>query len=72
MNYIFKVFIFFFLIGPVASAQIHKPVVWDTSVEKINESDFNLIISATIEDGWHLYAQNVPEGGPIATSIIDK
>jgi thiol:disulfide interchange protein DsbD len=69
MNYIFKVFIFFFLIGPVASAQIHKPVVWDTSVEKINETDFNLIISATIEDGWHLYSQDVPEGGPIATSI---
>lgn len=69
MNYIFKVFIFFFLIGSVASAQIHKPVVWDTSVEKINDSDYNLIISATIEDGWHLYSQNVPEGGPIATTI---
>ena len=69
MNYIFKVFIFFFLIGSVATAQIHKPVVWETSVEKINDSDYNLIISATIEDGWHLYSQNVPEGGPIATSI---
>ena len=69
MNNILKVLIFFFLIGSVANAQIHKPVVWETSVEKINDSDFNLIISATIEEGWHLYAQNVPEGGPIATSI---
>ena len=69
MNYIFKVFIFFFLIGSVATAQIHEPVIWETSVEKINDSDYNLIISATIEDGWHLYSQNVPEGGPIATSI---
>jgi len=69
MNYILKVIIFFFLIGSVANAQIHKPVVWETSVEKINDADFNLIISATIEDGWHLYSQHVPEGGPIATSI---
>ena len=69
MNYILKVIIFFLLIGSVANAQIHKPVVWETSVEKINDADFNLIISATIEDGWHLYSQDVPEGGPIATSI---
>jgi len=57
MNNILKVFIFFLLIGSVANAQIHKPVVWETSVEKINDSDFNLIITATIEEGWHLYAQ---------------
>ena len=69
MNKIIKVFIFFFLIGSVAQAQIHKPIVWETSVEKINESDFNLIITATIEAGWHLYSQKVPEGGPIATTI---
>lgn len=72
MNKIIKVFIFFFLIGSVAQAQIHKPIVWETSVEKINESDFNLIITATIEAGWHLYSQNVPEGGPIATTISIK
>lgn len=72
MNYLFKVFIFLFLTGSVASAQIHKPVVWSTSVEKINDSDFNLIISATIEAGWHLYSQNVPEGGPIPTTILIK
>jgi len=70
MNYILRAFIFFFLIGSIASAQIHKPVIWETSVEKINESDFNLVVSATIEAGWHLYSQNVPEGGPIATSIV--
>jgi thiol:disulfide interchange protein DsbD len=70
MNYILRAFIFFFLIGSIASAQIHKPVIWETSVEKINESEFNLVVSATIEAGWHLYSQNVPEGGPIATSIV--
>ena len=69
MNFISKLFIFIFLIGSVSNAQIHKPVTWETSVEKINDSEFNLLITAGIEAGWHLYSQNVPEGGPIPTSI---
>jgi len=50
-------------------SQIHDPVKWSTSIEKISNSEFDLIISATIEDGWHLYSQNVPENGPIATTF---
>ena len=69
MNFISKLFIFIFLIGSVSNAQIHNPVTWETSVEKINDSEFNLLITAGIEAGWHLYSQNVPEGGPIPTSI---
>jgi len=69
MKFISKLFIFIFLIGSVTNAQIHNPVTWDTSVEKINDSEFNLLITAGIEEGWHLYSQNVPEGGPIPTSI---
>jgi len=58
MKFISKLFIFIFLIGSVTNAQIHNPVTWDTSVEKINESEFNLLITAGIEEGWHLYSQN--------------
>jgi len=69
MKFISKLFIFIFLIGSVTNAQIHNPVTWNTSVEKINDSEFNLLITAGIEAGWHLYSQDVPEGGPIPTSI---
>ena len=69
MKFISKLFIFILLIGSVTNAQIHNPVNWDTSVEKINDSEFDLLITAEIESGWHLYSQNVPEGGPIPTSI---
>ena len=69
MKFISKLFVFIFLIGSVTNAQIHNPVSWETSVEKINDSDYNLVITAGIETGWHLYSQNVPEGGPIPTSI---
>ena len=69
MKFISKLIVLFFLTGFVSNAQIFDPVSWDTSVEKLNESEFNLVITASIEDGWHLYAQEVPEGGPIPTSI---
>ncbi len=69
MKFISKITVLFFLIGFVSNAQIFNPVSWDTSVEKLSESEFNLLITASIEDGWHLYAQEVPEGGPIPTSI---
>ncbi len=52
------------------SAQILKPVNWETSVEKISDSEYVLITNAYIDAGWHLYAQDVPENGPIPTSFI--
>ncbi|NGX82915.1 thioredoxin family protein [Aequorivita sp. KMM 9714] len=48
-------------------SQILDPVKWSTSVKKISESEYDLISKATIEGGWHLYSQVVPEGGPLPT-----
>ena len=55
-------------------AQIHNPVKWQTSTEKISASEFDLIITATIDKGWHIYSQKVPEDGdgPIPTSFSFK
>ncbi|QCX38698.1 thiol:disulfide interchange protein [Aureibaculum algae] len=50
-------------------AQIIDPVKWTTSVEKNSDTEFTLIATATIESGYHLYAQNVPEDGPIPTTF---
>lgn len=57
------------MISAFAQAQIHNPVKWSTSTEKVNDSDFELVLTADIESGWHLYSQKVPEGGPIPTTI---
>jgi len=51
-------------------AQILEPVKWSTSVEKVSDTEYKLISKATIESGWHLYSQNVPEDGPIPTSFV--
>lgn len=51
-----------------AEAQIQKPVKWSFSSEK-KGNEAVLLLKATIEKGWHLYAQDIPEGGPIPTSF---
>ena len=51
-------------------AQVVEPVKWSTSVEKLSDTEYQLISKATIDSGWHLYSQTVPENGPIATSFI--
>ncbi|WP_108866729.1 protein-disulfide reductase DsbD family protein [Aquimarina aquimarini] len=53
----------------VSNAQIHDPVRWATSVEKVSDNLYDLVIKATIEDSWHLYAQQVPKNGPIPTTF---
>ena len=52
-----------------AKAQILDPIKWSTSVNKISDSEYELISKAIIDSGWHLYSQNVPENGPIPTSF---
>lgn len=62
---------FFFLLFCVftLSGQIHNPVKWQTGINKISETEYDLEAKATIEKGWHLYSQNVPDGGPIPTTF---
>lgn len=58
-----------FIISASAFSQIHKPVKWSTSVVAVSDTKYDLIIQATIGDGWHLYSQSVPENGPIPTTF---
>lgn len=52
-----------------ASSQIYDPVTWDFTYEKKSENSYELIFTAEIEKGSHIYAMEIPEGGPIATSF---
>jgi len=51
--------------------QMDDPITWEASVEKENDSIFNLVFTATLEDGWHLYSQKEAEIdiAPIATTF---
>lgn len=63
----------FLLTASISSyGQIFKPVKWTTSVKKVSAGTYNLIATATIDAGWHLYSQTVPKGGPIPTAFVFK
>ncbi|MEL0650739.1 cytochrome c biogenesis protein CcdA [Algibacter sp. TI.3.09] len=51
-------------------SQVLDPVKWTTSVEKISDTEYHLISTAIVDQGWHLYSQNVPENGPIPTTFV--
>ena len=53
------------LVPFVAKAQILEPVQWTVETEKLNKNEYNIVFKAEIEDGWHLYSQNTPFGGPM-------
>ena len=51
------------------SAQIVNPVSWKFSQKKVSEGEYELTFQASIQQGWHLYSTNLPDGGPIKTSF---
>ena len=50
-------------------AQVQDPVSWKFESGKKGEKEYFLKFTASIQPGWHMYAMNLPEGGPIPTSI---
>ncbi|MEZ0183068.1 cytochrome c biogenesis protein CcdA [Flavobacterium oncorhynchi] len=55
------------LFSIITQAQIYNPLKWKTSIEKISDTEYELQAKAIIESGWHLYSQEVSDGGPIPT-----
>jgi len=51
------------------NAQVLEPVAWSFKSEKTAESSYDIVMTATIDDKWHLYAMDIAEGGPVATSF---
>ena len=50
-------------------AQFHEPVKWSFEFNDQDAVEKEIILKAKIDAGWHLYDQNLPEGGPISTTI---
>jgi thiol:disulfide interchange protein DsbD len=43
----------------------NNPIIFTTSVEKINDKEYYLVYKAKIADKWHLYSQYNPEGASL-------
>ena len=56
-----------------AFAQIQDPVQFKTEWKKISDTEAQIVFTGIIDDGWHVYSTDLPEGGPIsATFNTDK
>ncbi len=44
-------------------------VHFSSEVQALPNNEYNLIIHAVIDNGWHIYSQKLPDAGPMPTSI---
>ncbi|AVR44445.1 thiol:disulfide interchange protein [Christiangramia fulva] len=63
-------FLFFLLSTFISYSQIQDPVQWESEVKKISDTKYQLVFNAFIQDHWHLYSLQLPEGGPNPTEFI--
>ncbi len=67
----YKIFILMALLGisQFAWGQIIEPVKWKFEIKQVEDSVFDLVFKAELEETWALYSQFVEEGGPIPTTF---
>lgn len=53
----------------MASAQMLDPAKWTYKVTYPNETEAELVFTAQLEEGWHLYSQRTDPNGPIGISF---
>ena len=57
------------ILTTLCMAQVKNPVEWSFSSKKIDATTYEVHLTAKIDNGWHIYSQTTPDGGPVATSI---
>jgi len=61
---------FLLLILPIyLVGQVQNPVKWAFDIKRIADKEFKITAAAEIKSPWHVYGTNIPDGGPIPTSI---
>ncbi|TAM94462.1 MAG: sugar transporter [Chitinophagaceae bacterium] len=72
MKKLFILVIALFAIPALVNAQILNPVHWNYSAKSMGNGQYILHLTANIDPGWHVYAQDAGEG-PVPTSFkFDK
>ena len=61
------------LIAVVAQAQIQEPVKFKSELKTLAAGEAEIVFTATIDKGWHVYSTALGDGGPIsATFNVEK
>ena len=52
-----------------AKSQMVDPVKWNIQLNQLSDTEVEVVFDATIDDEWHVYTNDLPEGGPVPTSV---
>lgn len=65
--------VLFFFCQFLLQSQILEPIKWNIQLKNFSKADKEIVFTAKIDEGWHLYNMNLPSGGPVSTSFhFDK
>lgn len=69
MKKLVLIFILFFSVFTQAQTE-DNPIVWESSIHKISDTEYNVILKAKLLQEWHLYSQYNPEDASQALEIL--
>ena len=66
-----RLFLFLLTIFAVCAvnAQIYEPTKWTIEKRITSDKTAEIVFTVTIDDGWHIYGTDIPEGGPRSTAV---
>ncbi|HNX67118.1 MAG TPA: cytochrome c biogenesis protein CcdA [Bacteroidales bacterium] len=56
--------------GAKLYSQVQDPVSWSFKYDKTGDNTYEIVMTAGIDQGWHMYSMEIPADGPIATSFV--
>ncbi|THG68521.1 thiol:disulfide interchange protein [Bacteroides faecichinchillae] len=72
MKKLFSLLFLCLVIGMV-QAQIQEPIKFKTELKTLSGTDAEIVFTAVIDKGWHVYSTDLGDGGPIsATFNVDS
>jgi hypothetical protein len=55
-----------------ASAQMQEPVHVSVQQKQVSPTEVDVIFTAKIDNGWHVYSTGLPSGGPISATVTTE
>lgn len=66
-------FLLLIFVAYALQAQIKEPVKFKSELKTSSDTEAEIVFTATIDKGWHVYSTDLGDGGPIsATFNVDK
>ncbi|MEX0315523.1 MAG: protein-disulfide reductase DsbD domain-containing protein, partial [Allomuricauda sp.] len=69
MRFLSILFGFLLAFVPLTAQSEEEPAVWSHEVNKLSDSEYELIFKGKIQEGWHVYSQYTAEGGSLPSEF---